>query len=45
LLTELENIIDEVLDANDYDQRFRIFMSAAPIPKDQEGPKFPISLL
>jgi dynein heavy chain, axonemal len=46
LLPELENIMDEVLEVKEnYDEKFRIFMSAAPIPKEQEGDKFPISFL
>jgi len=45
LLPELENIIDEVLEEKKYEPNFRIFMSAAPIPKEQEGDQFPISLL
>ena len=39
LLPELENIMDEVFEDDNYQDEFRIFMSATPVPG------FPISLL
>jgi hypothetical protein len=39
LLPELENIMDEVIEEDNFQPEFRIFMSATPVPG------FPISLL
>jgi dynein heavy chain, axonemal len=44
LLPELENMMDEIF-ADKYDPTFRVLMSAAPVPKGNEGGQFPISLL